>query len=88
MENDDDMTQPLVEDCFLDLKRLSQRTYMSMRSLRGHINNPSHPLPVYRVRGKILVSWIEFREWIQRNRYKTRDLDKIVDDVMERLWKK
>ena len=57
-------------------------------TLREHINDSSNPLPVYRVRGKILVSWLEFKKSIQRFRYKTLDLDKIVDDVLENLRKK
>ena len=88
LEDNEELKKPLPEDCFLDLKRLSQRTCMSVRSLRGHINNPSHPLPIYRVRGKILVSWLEFKRWIQRYRYRTQDIDEIVDEVMESLRKK
>jgi hypothetical protein len=73
------------EDCFLDLKRLSQRTCMSVRGLRYHINDHSRTLPVYRVRGKILVSWIEFKKWIQAFRRKNVDIDKILDEVMGSL---
>ena len=85
IENDNDIAQPLTADCFLDQKRLSERTCMSARSLRAHISSPSHPLPVYRVRGKILVSWVEFKRWIQRYRFKaqTQDIDKIVEDILE-----
>ena len=85
LKNEEDMTQPLPEDCFLDLKRLSQRTSISVSTLRDHINDPSHPLPAYRVRGKILINWIEFKKWIQGFRHKNVDIDKIVDEVMEKL---
>jgi hypothetical protein len=83
VENDDEVAQPLIEDCFLALRRLSERTCMSVQSLRSYINSPSHPLPVYRVRGKILVSWVDFNGWIQRYRCKTPEIDKIVDDILE-----
>jgi hypothetical protein len=86
--SDEEIYQPLPEDCFLDLKRLSQRTSISVSTLRDHINDPSHPLPAYRVRGKILINWIEFKKWIQGFRHKTVDLDTIVDDVMESLTRK
>ena len=56
-----------------------------MPTLREHINDSSNPLPAYRVKGKILVNWIEFKKWMQGFRHKNVDLDKIVDDVMEKL---
>ena len=53
----------LHEDCFLDLKQLSARTCIGIGTLRDHIKSPSHPLPCYKVKGKILVNWIEFKGW-------------------------
>jgi len=79
---------PLPDDCFLDLKSLSERTSISISTLREHIKNPSHPLPSYRVKGKILVNWLEFKEWIAPFRIKTLDLKKMVDDIMKSLNKK
>ena len=79
---------PLLDDCFLDLKRLSERTSIGISSLRNHIKSPSHPLPSYRVRGKILVNWLEFKEWIAAFRSKPLDLNKMVDDIMKDLIKK
>jgi hypothetical protein len=79
---------PLPEDFFLDLKRLSERTSIGVRSLRDHIKSPSHPLPSYRVGGKILVNWLGFKEWIATLRSKTVDLDKMVDDIMKDLIKR
>ena len=79
---------PLPEDCFLDLKRLSERTSIGVSSLRDHMKSPSHPLPSYRVRGKILVNWLEFKEWIAAFRNKPLDLNKMVDDIMKDLIKK
>jgi hypothetical protein len=61
---------------------------MCVRCLRDYINNPSHRLPVYRVGGKILVSWIEFKSWIKVFRHKNADIDEIVDEVMESLRRK
>jgi hypothetical protein len=78
----------VAEDVFLDLKRLSERTCVSVSSLRDSINDPSHPLPAYRVKGKSFVSWLEFTEWIQKFRRQTVDLDAIVNSVMEDLLRK
>lgn len=81
-------SQSLSEDCFLDLKELSERTSIGVRSLRNHIKNPSHPLTSYRVGGKILVNWLEFKEWIEKFRSQTIDLDKMVDKIVEDLIEK
>lgn len=80
--------QSLSQDCFLDLQKLSERSCIGVRSLRGHIKSPSYPLPSYRVGGKILVNWIEFKEWIQTFRIQTIDLDKMVDEIVNDLIKK
>jgi len=78
----------LVEDVFLDLRKLSERTCISVRSLRDHINSHSNPLPAYRVKGKILVNWLEFKKWIQAFRHQTIDLDVMVDGVIKDFLKK
>jgi hypothetical protein len=85
---DDESYRPLPEDCFLDLKRLSQRTSISVSTLREHIKDPSNALPAYLVKGKILVNWIEFKKWIQAFRHKNVEIDRIVNEVMESLRRK
>lgn len=53
------------EDSFLDLKALDRRVCVSVRSLRNHLKDPEHPLPAYRLGGKILVRWPEFVSWME-----------------------
>jgi hypothetical protein len=42
-------------DPFLSLKALASYSGLSVRKLREHLIDPAHPLPAYRVGGKILV---------------------------------
>lgn len=72
-------------DCYLDLKTLSKRSCMSVRSLRDDLKDPEHPLPYFRKGGKVYVSWCEFKEWMARFRQEAEDLDKKVEDAVNRL---
>lgn len=42
-------------DPFFPLKALASYSGMSQRKLRQHLEDPLHPLPCYRVGGKLLV---------------------------------
>jgi hypothetical protein len=55
-----------TEDIVLDLKRLSERTCLSVRWLRDYIKI-DHPqmIPHSRVGGKILIRWSEFLKWLE-----------------------
>lgn len=72
-----------VEEKYLDLKTLSGRTCLSVRTLRELIKDPSRPLPFYKLAGKNLVYWPDFKAWIAG--YKITgglDVDAIVDSVL------
>lgn len=74
------------KDFYLDLKRLSDRTCMSVGSLRGHIKDLNNPLPCFRIGGKIYVRWSEFVKWTEHFRVKKHeDLNRIVDSVVRKL---
>ena len=49
---------------YLSLEELSQRTSLSVTTLRGYLKHPTHPLPHYRLPGKILVKPEEFDDWM------------------------
>lgn len=53
---------------YLPLKSLAQYGGLSVRTLRGYLIHPAHPLPHYRIGGKILVKRSEFDAWAQRFR--------------------
>jgi hypothetical protein len=74
-------------DSYLPLKGLSQYSGLSLRKLRQHLTDPVHPLPHYRVGGKILVRQSDFDAWMNNFRVATtaRGIDTIVDDVVGAL---
>jgi hypothetical protein len=63
-------------DPFLPLKALAGYCGLSIRKLRDCLEHPQHPLPCYRVGGKILVGRSEFDAWISAYRnYGRADVD-------------
>ena len=70
-------------DPYLPLKALSGYCGLSVRKLRGFLNDPVRPLPCYRVGGKLLVRRSEFDAWIAGYRRRGReDLYRIVADAL------
>jgi hypothetical protein len=73
-------------DPFLSLRALAGYSGLGARKLREHLADPVHPLPCYRVGGKILVRRSEFDTWIARYRRVGRaDVDQLVADVLKAL---
>ncbi len=73
-------------DPFLSLKALAAYSGLSVRKLRDHLNDPVHPLPHYRVGGKVVVRRSEFDAWMVRYRRLGRgDVEKVVSDVLRGL---
>ena len=73
-------------DPFLDLKALAEYSSLCVRKLRDRLDDASHPLPYYRVGGKIVVRRSEFDNWMAAYRHhKGRDVDAIVSDVLRTL---
>ena len=70
-------------DPYLPLRALSGYAGISVRKLREFLEDPAHPLPCYRVGGKLLVRRSEFDTWIAAFRQRGReDLDRIVADTL------
>jgi hypothetical protein len=70
----------------LSLRALSAYSGLSVRKLRDHLDNPAHPLPFYRVVGKILVRRSEFDAWMAHYRQRGQtDVDSIVREVLKDL---
>ena len=51
-------------DPYLSLRGLADYSGLSVRKLRDLINDPAHPLPCYRVGGKLLVRRSEYDAWV------------------------
>jgi hypothetical protein len=73
-------------DPFLSLRALAAYSGLGARKLRDYLTDPLHPLPCYRVGGKILVRRSEFDAWIARYRQLGRpDVDRLVADALKDL---
>ena len=73
-------------DPFLALRALASYSGLSVRKLRDLLEQASHPLPYYKIGGKILVRRSEFDDWIAAyRRHGRRDVDAIVNDVLRTL---
>ena len=53
-----------VPDAYYSLKRLSAYSGIGLRTLRTYLRDRAHPLPHFRVGGKILVRRSDFDTWI------------------------
>lgn len=73
-------------DPFLSLKALAAYSGLSVRTLRTLLTAPTHPLPHYRIGGKLLVRRSEYDAWAARYRQVGRpDVARVVADVLRRL---
>jgi hypothetical protein len=73
-------------DPFLSLKALAEYSSISIRKLRDLLAEPAHPLPHYRISGKILVKRSEYDTWAARYRHVgSEDVDAIVASVLQDL---
>ena len=72
-------------DHYLDLKTLSERSCISVRTLRDHLKDPECPLPGYRLKGKVLIRWSEFNNWMERHRLEVEDFNKKIEDAVSHL---
>jgi hypothetical protein len=88
------ITSPVIErveariilDPYLSLTGLAGYSGLSVRKLRTHLAHVAHPLPCYRVGGKILVRRSEFDAWIATYRQRGRvDVDRLVNEVVRGL---
>jgi hypothetical protein len=88
------ITNPVVErvearvilDPYFSLTGLAGYSGLSVRKLRTHLAHVAHPLPCYRVGGKILVRRSEFDVWIAAYRQRGRaDVDRLVDEVIREV---
>ena len=75
-----------VLDPFLSLKALAVYSGLGVRTLRSYLSDLTHPLPCYRVGGKILVRRSEFDTWIARHRQVGRgDVNRLVAETLKGL---
>jgi hypothetical protein len=73
-------------DPYLSLRALAGYSGLSVRNLRGRIADPAHPLPCYRIGGKLLVRRSEYDAWARRYRQLgNADVDRAVSEALRDL---
>ena len=73
-------------DGYLPLKPLALYSGLSVRTLRTYLTRPSHPLPHFRIGGKILVKRSEYDLWAGRFRSTATDcVDALVAETLRGL---
>lgn len=73
-------------DPYLSLTALARYGWLSIRKLRAHLTDVAHPLPCYRVGGRILVRRSEFDAWMVAFRRRGRhDVDRLVAEVLREM---
>jgi hypothetical protein len=77
----------VVEDAYFSLKRLVVYAGLSERTLRTYLQHPLHPLPSYKIGGRVLVRRSEFDSWAARFRVgvSSAGVDAIVGDIIRGL---
>jgi len=81
-----DESMRMALDPFLSLRTLATYSCVSVRKLRAYLHDPVHPLPHYRLGGKIVVRRSEFDTWMTAYRRAAQaDVEGIVNSVMRDL---
>src|SRR5215510_3036320 len=82
-----DDVRPRVTPMYFSLRALAVYSGLSNRTLREYLHDRVHPLPHFRVGGKILVKRDDFDHWVTQFRRVTPAIDvgAIVDDVMRSI---
>lgn len=80
------MAVQVALDPYLSLASLARYGGLSIRKLRAYLSDVAHPLPCYRVGGKILVRRSEFDAWMVAFRRRgRRDVDRLVADLLREV---
>ena len=80
-----------TDDCYMGLSALGKFSGLSVKQLRGYINDPTNPLPCYQTeggesgRGKLLVKRSEYDAWAQGHLRRRSPQDAIDGAVAEAL---
>jgi lambda repressor-like predicted transcriptional regulator len=74
------------EDQYFPLTALSTYAGLSVRTLRNYLTHASHPLPCYRIGGKVLVRRSDYDTWAARFRaISSSKVDTFVREAMRGL---
>jgi hypothetical protein len=73
-------------DPFLSLRALAGYSGLSVRKLRDLLSDPAHPLPYYRIGGKLLVRRSDYDTWaVCYRQVGNVGLDRVVSKALRAL---
>ena len=73
------------KDVFVDAKTLAEWSSLSLRTIRELLKDPENPIPHMKIRGRVVISWPEFKEWIAGHKVAGHDSrGNIADQVLRR----
>jgi hypothetical protein len=73
-------------DPYLTLRALANYSGLSARKLRDLLKDPAHPLPCFRIGGKLLVRRSDYDTWAARYRQVGHaDVNRVVQEVLAGL---
>lgn len=75
----------MINQTYLNMRQLSLYSGLCVRTLRGLLKHPEHPLPHFRVGKKIIrISTDDFDNWMASYRVNTEGLiDELVNSVLK-----
>ena len=76
----------VVTDPILDIKSIATNSCLSKRTVHKILRSPNGP-EYFKLNGKCLIQWSKWTQYLERRFKVKRDLDKIVDEVVEGLKK-
>jgi len=80
------MKTPTVDAEYLPLRALATYSGLGVRTLRGYLTHPAHPLPAYRIGGKVLVKRAEYDAWAAQFRSaQSTAVDALVGEALRGL---
>ena len=65
-------------DVYVNVETLAEWSSLSVRNIREHLSDPVNPIPYYKVGGRILISWPEFKSWMESFKVKSSDISDIL----------
>lgn len=73
----------VLDDAYFPLKRLAAYAGICERQLRTYTTHPVHPLPVYRIGGRVLVRKSDYDAWaLQFRQVPDSRVDALVQDAL------
>jgi len=51
-------------DVFISAETCAEWSSLSLRTIREYLKSPDNPLPHYKVGGRILIYWPDFKRWM------------------------